>query len=56
MPVDGLAFYLPTPLKVIALKTCLLGGFAWFTHSYRKPDILRVCDQLRKIRAYPENP
>ena len=37
------------------LKTCLLEAFAWFTHSYRKPDILRVCDQLRKDKSLSEN-
>mgnify|MGYP006987338220 CR=1 FL=1 len=53
--VDGSWLYLPTPVKVKKLKTCLLEAFAWFTHSYRKPDILRVCDQLRKDKSLSEN-
>ena len=53
--VDGLLALLTDSSESEKLKTCLLEAFAWFTHSYRKPDILRVCDQLRKDKSLSEN-
>jgi hypothetical protein len=53
--VDGLLALLTDSSESEKLKTCLLEAFAWFTHSYRKPDILRLCDQLRKDKSLSEN-
>ena len=53
--VDGLLALLTDSSESEKLKTCLLEAFAWFTPSYRKPDILRVCDQLRKDKSLSEN-
>ena len=46
--VDGLLALLTDSDESEKLKISLLEALAWFTHSYRKHDILQVCNQLRK--------
>lgn len=53
--VDGLLALLADSSESEKLKINLLEAFAWFTHSYRKADILHVCDQLRKDKNLSES-
>ncbi len=53
--VDGLLNILTDSGESEKLKGCLLEALAWFTHSYRKPDILQACDQLRKDKNLSES-
>lgn len=52
--VDGLLDLLADPTESDKLKLNLLESLAWFTHSYRKPDILQACDRLRKDKTQSE--
>ena len=52
--VDGLLDLLVDSNESEKLKASLLEALAWFTHSYRKPDILQACDQLRKDKNLSE--
>ncbi len=53
--VDGLLDLLVDSNESEKLKASLLEALAWFTHSYRKPDILQACDQLRKDKNLSES-
>lgn len=53
--VDGLLDLLVDSNESEKLKVSLLEALAWFTHSYRKPDILQACDQLRKDKNLSES-
>ena len=53
--VDGLLDLLVDSNESEKLKASLLEALAWFTHSYRKPDILQTCDQLRKDKNLSES-
>lgn len=53
--VDGLLDLLVDSDESEKLKASLLEALAWFTHSYRKPDILQACDQLRKDKNLSES-
>lgn len=46
--VDGLLKLLVDEDESEMLKRSVLDALAWFTHSYRKTDILQVCDRIRK--------
>ena len=50
--VDGLLALLTDSDESEKLKISSIEALAWFTHSYRKHDILQVCNQLRKIKTY----
>lgn len=49
--VDGLLALLADSGESEKLKVNLLESLAWFTHSYRKQDILQACDRLRKDKS-----
>lgn len=53
--VDGLLALLTDSDESEKLKISLLEALAWFTHSYRKHDILQVCNQLRKDKNLSDN-
>ena len=53
--VDGLLDLLVDSNESEKLRASLLEALAWFTHSYRKPDILQACDQLRKDKNLSES-
>ena len=46
--VDGYVRVLTDETESEKLKIRLLQSLAWFTHSYRKADIIQACDQLMK--------
>lgn len=45
--IDGLLQLLVDEEESETLKSSVLDALAWFTHSYRKADIMQVCDWIR---------
>ena len=52
--VDGFLTLLTNSGESEKLKVTLLQALAWFTHSYRKADIVQLCDRLRTDRSLSE--
>ena len=52
--VDGYVKVLTDDTESDKLKIRLLQSLAWFTHSYRKADIINACDQLRNNKSLNE--
>ena len=49
--VDGFIQVITDNSESEKLKLKLLQSLAWFTHSYRKADIIKACDQLRNDKS-----
>ena len=49
--VDGYIKVLTDDTESDKLRIRLLQSLAWFTHSYRKADIINACDQLRNNKS-----
>ena len=49
--VDGFIQVITDDSESDKLRIRLLQSLAWFTHSYRKADIIKACDQLRNNKS-----
>ena len=49
--VDGFVKVITDNSESDKLRIRLLQSLAWFTHSYRKAEIIKACDQLRNDKS-----